>query len=184
LDRGAGGAGVMLVGIFRDIIIYSTGQQFIKKNIYITKDYKESIIQETMMSGRRRRRRDDDVQQPVPSSVLVRFVRMMDWLVVAGGERCFVMMVTGSFDFLHLGVETVFVVGGVGDHPGGTIGFQETVRTFDVSVSVVGLVMALDVVGVRVVDGVLEVIRCGCVGVVVGVVVFVTVVLDDRWRVG
>jgi len=127
-------------------------------------------------------RRDDDV----PSSVLVRFVRMMDWLVVAGGDRCFVMVVSGSFDFLHLGVETVFVVGGVGDHPGGTVGFQETVRAFDVSVSVVGLVMALDVVGVRVVHGVIEVVRCGCVGVVAVVVVvrLETVVLDNRRWVG
>jgi len=78
------------------------------------------------------------------------------------------------------------VVGGVGDHPGGTVGFQEAVRAFDVSVSVVGLVMALDVVGVWVVDGVLEVVRCGCVGVVAVVVVvrLETVVLDDRWWVG
>jgi len=110
-----------------------------------------------------------------------RFVRTVDWLVVAGGVE---VMVSRRFDFLHLGVETVFVVSGISDHSGGTVGFQQAVRAFDVSVSVVRLVMALDVVGVWVVHGVLEVVRCGCVGVLVVVFVHVTVVFDDRRRVG
>ena len=114
-----------------------------------------------------------------------RFVLAIDWLaiVVAGG---FEVVMGRRFDFLHLGVETVFGVGGVLDHPGGTVGFQEAVRAFDVSVAVVGLVVALDVVGVRVVHGVREVVRGGCVGVVVVVfdVLLETVVLDDRGWVG
>ncbi|KAF0757517.1 Uncharacterized protein FWK35_00010492 [Aphis craccivora] len=105
----------------------------------------------------------------------------MDWLVIA---CCVVVMVSGAFNFLHFGVESVFGVGGVLDHSGRTVGFQKTVRSFDVAVAVIRLVMALYVVGVRVVHGVIEVERGGCVGVVAVVVVFITVVFDDRRWIG
>jgi len=73
----------------------------------------------------------------------------------------------------------VFVVGGVLDHAGGTVGFHEAVRSFDVTVTVAHLVLALDVVCVKVFHTVVEMIWLGCsvVVVMVGVVTFVR----DGW---
>ena len=86
-----------------------------------------------------------------------------------------VALVMGCVDLLDNSVETVFVVSGVLDHAGGTVGFHETVRSFDVTVTVAQLVLALDVVRVKIFHTVLEMIWLGCsvVVVMVGVVTFV-----------
>jgi len=68
-----------------------------------------------------------------------------------------------SFDFLDFGVESV-VVGGVFDDAGGTVGFQEAVRSLDVTVGISVFGLALDVVCGRVVDAVFEVVWLGWVG--------------------
>lgn len=60
------------------------------------------------------------------------------------------------------GVEAVVVVGGVLDGAGRTTGLQKAVRALDVTVAVAVLVLALDVVIVRVVYALLEAIRGGC----------------------
>uniref|UniRef100_A0A2S2NGX6 Uncharacterized protein n=1 Tax=Schizaphis graminum TaxID=13262 RepID=A0A2S2NGX6_SCHGA len=86
-------------------------------------------------------------------------------------------VVVGCVDLLDNGVETVFVISCVLDHAGGAIRFHETVRSFDVTVTVTNLVLALDVVCVKVFHTVLEMIRLRCMVVVVGVVTFV---LDGR----
>ncbi|KAF0762611.1 Uncharacterized protein FWK35_00009348, partial [Aphis craccivora] len=56
------------------------------------------------------------------------------------------------------GVETVVVVSGVFDSAGGTVGFDQTVGSLDVTVSVSVFRLALDVVGVWVVYAVFEVV--------------------------
>ncbi|CAI6364851.1 unnamed protein product [Macrosiphum euphorbiae] len=87
-------------------------------------------------------------------------------------------VVMGYVDLLDHSVETVFVVSGVFDHAGGTVGFHETVRSFHVTVTVAHLVLAFDVVRVKIFHSVLEMIWLGCVIVVVaGVVTFVL----GRW---
>lgn len=86
-----------------------------------------------------------------------------------------------SLDLLHLGVETVLVVSGVLDHAGRAVRFYEAIRPFDVAVPVAGLVLALDVLRVRVFDAVLEVVRGG--RVVFVVLVTVVVVLGRQGRV-
>lgn len=92
-------------------------------------------------------------------------------------------VVMGRFNFLDYCVETVFVVGGVFDHPSGTVRFYQTVRTLDVTVPVARLVLALDVVRVKVLHAVIKMIRSRRMVVAVlddGMIVvlgFVTVIL-------
>ncbi|KAE9531483.1 hypothetical protein AGLY_010689 [Aphis glycines] len=57
------------------------------------------------------------------------------------------------------GVETVVVVSGVFDNAGGTVGFQEAVKAFYVTVAVAGLGLTLDVVSARVVYAVHKAVR-------------------------
>jgi len=96
-------------------------------------------------------------------------------VIVDDGFR-FVTM-TGRFDFLHHGVETVFGMGRVLDHACGTVRFHQTVRPFDVAVSVAHFVLAFDVVRVYVFDAVPEMVRSGCVAVVVVIVTVLVVVV-------
>lgn len=72
-------------------------------------------------------------------------------------------MVMGCVDLLDNGVETVFVVSGILDHSGRTVGLHETVRSFDVTVTVAHLVLALDVVRVQIFYTVLEMVWFRCV---------------------
>ncbi|KAF0759246.1 Uncharacterized protein FWK35_00014422 [Aphis craccivora] len=60
-----------------------------------------------------------------------------------------------TFDFLDFSVETVGV-SSVVDDAGGTVGFQKTVSSFDVAVSVAGFGLAVHVVCVWVVYAVFE----------------------------
>lgn len=58
---------------------------------------------------------------------------------------------------LHFGVESGLVVGGVVNFADGSVGFNEFIETLHL-VTLACLVLALDVVGVRVVDFVLELV--------------------------
>lgn len=86
-----------------------------------------------------------------------------------------VFVVVRCFDFFDFGVKTVFVIGSVLDNTSGTIGFHQTVRAFDVAVSIALFVLAFDVVRVRVFNAVFKMVRCGGVCVVM---VFVDVVFE------
>lgn len=89
----------------------------------------------------------------------------------------------GRLDFPHVGHETVLAVGRVVDHPDGTVGLHEAVRPLDVTVAVARFVVALDVVGVQVLDAVLEAVRGGRVvfeTAIVTVAVFEAFVLGRR----
>lgn len=70
-----------------------------------------------------------------------------------------IIIVFGRFDFLDHRVEPVLVVSRVLDHSGGAIGFHQTVRSLDVTVTVAHFLLALDVVRVQVLHAVLEVVR-------------------------
>jgi len=72
-----------------------------------------------------------------------------------------IVILFGRFDFLDHCVEPVLVVGRVLDHPGGVIGFHQTVRSLDVSMAVAHFLLALDVVRVQVLHAVLEVVWGG-----------------------
>lgn len=92
-----------------------------------------------------------------------------------------VLVMGVRIDLLDFSVETVLGVGGVLDHPCGTVRFDETVRALDVTVTVAGLVLALYVVGMRIFHAVLEMVRGGgAVRVVLVVVIGVTVVILGR----
>jgi len=76
---------------------------------------------------------------------------MVEGSVVSGGG------VISVSDLLDFGVESVVMVGGVVDFPGGAIGLLQSVVSLD-NIAFPGLVLALDVTGVGVVDGVFEVV--------------------------
>lgn len=75
--------------------------------------------------------------------------------VFAGRTTC----ASERFDFLHARVEPVFAIRGVLDQAGRPVRLQQAVRAFDVAAPVARLLLVLDVVRVRVVHRVLEVIR-------------------------
>lgn len=75
--------------------------------------------------------------------------------------RLQIVIVSGRFDFLDHGVEPVLAVGRVLDQSGGTVGFHQTVRSFDVAVAVALLPLALDVLRVQILHAVLEMVRGG-----------------------
>lgn len=104
-----------------------------------------------------------------------------------------IVIVSGRFDFLDHGVEPVLAVSRVLDQSGGTVGFQQTIRSFDVAVAVALLPLALDVLCVQILHAVLEMIRGGGrrrmlrVVVVAAILqialaaVVITLVLLQRW---
>lgn len=96
--------------------------------------------------------------------------------VVAVDRRGGVVVVVRRVDLLDHGAEPVHVVGGVLDHAGGAVRFDQAVRALDRAPSVAHLVLALDVARVRVLDVVTEVVRGGRRRVTVTVVVVVVVV--------
>lgn len=73
----------------------------------------------------------------------------------------------GGFPFYY-SVEAIMMVGGVLDSSDGTVRFDQGVRSMD-GISISGLVLAVDVPGVWVMDGISVVV----VGVMVWVVFFV-----------
>lgn len=87
----------------------------------------------------------------------VRLVRG-GWFISGGGGG------SVSAFLLDDGIEPVVFVGGVLDSARGTIGFEQTVETFDVTVAVAGLGLALHVVSARVVYAVHEAVRRRHVG--------------------
>jgi len=119
---------------------------------------------------------------PVKSAVFyisVKFVRRlfvrMKWIVmmmVVCGARILTVVI-GCVDLFDNSVEAVFVVSGILDHAGWSVRFHETVRSFNVTVTVTHLVLALDVMRVKIFHIVLEIIWLRCMIVVVGVVTFV-----------
>ncbi|KAF0755177.1 Uncharacterized protein FWK35_00023990 [Aphis craccivora] len=70
-------------------------------------------------------------------------------ILVVHGARVLAMVI-GCIDLFDNSVETVFVVSGVHDHAGGSVGFHETVRSFDVTVTVTLFVLAFDVMRVKI----------------------------------
>lgn len=101
------------------------------------------------------------------------------------GVFAVVIVAGGRFDFLYHSFETVHVVGRILDHADRTVRLHQAVRPFDVAVSVALLVLALDVVRVRVFDAVLETIRGWRVGVLLvtatAVLVVIVTAVIARW---
>ncbi|KAF0702253.1 Uncharacterized protein FWK35_00033259, partial [Aphis craccivora] len=84
----------------------------------------------------------------------------VSWCRVCWGR---VSWLVGWCGVLDDGVETVVVVSGVFDGTDGSVGFDEAVGSFNVTVSVAVFGLAVHVVGVWVVYAVFEVVGCWCV---------------------